>query len=65
MAQVKERGGSFLPLPLPSLSFFSSRLISRSVKAKNPPPRSFVLRNQMETLATQATLPILLKHEDN
>ena len=49
MAQVKERGGageerfpSFLPLPLPPLSFFGSRFISRAVKTENPLPRSFL-----------------------
>ena len=47
-------GLSFLPLPLPSLSFFGSRFISRAVKSKGPLPRSFLLRNQTETLATQA-----------
>ena len=48
MAQLKERGGvweerqvSFLPLPLPPLSFFGSRFISRAVKTENPFPRSF------------------------
>ena len=47
-------GLSFLPLPLPSLSFFGSRFIPRAVKAKSPLPRSFLLRNQTETVATQA-----------
>ena len=37
MAQVKD--------PLPHLSFFSSRFISRAVKTKNPLPRSSFLRN--------------------
>ena len=32
---------SFLPLPLPSLSFFGSRSISPVVKTENPVPRSF------------------------
>ena len=47
MAQVKEREGvgeerkvSFLPLPLPPLSFFGSRFISRAVKTENPFQRS-------------------------
>ena len=51
MAQVKERGGgggrkegnaivSFLPLPLPPLSFVGSRLISRAIKTEAPLPRS-------------------------
>ena len=33
----------------------SSRFISRAVKTENPPPRSSLLRNQTETLATQAS----------
>ena len=32
---------SFLPLPLPPLSFFGSCLISRAAKTENPVPRSF------------------------
>ena len=32
---------SFLPLPLPPLSFFGSRFISRAVKTENLVPRSF------------------------
>ena len=32
---------SFLPLPLPLLSFFGSCFISRAAKTKNPVPRSF------------------------
>jgi len=58
MTQVKGRGGggeerkeTFLPLPLPSPSFFGSRFISRAVKTESP----LLLRNQTETLATQAT----------
>ena len=47
MAQVKERAGggeerkfpSFPPLPLPPLSFFGIRFISRAAKAENPVPR--------------------------
>ena len=42
---------SFLPLPLPPLSFFDSRFISRVAKTGLS-----LLRNQMETLAMQATL---------
>ena len=34
-------GVSFLPLPLPQLSFFGSCLISRAAKTENPVPRSF------------------------
>ena len=41
---------SFLPLPLPPLSFFGSRFISRAAK-----PGLSLLRNQTKTLATQAT----------
>ena len=48
MAWVKERGGSgqerketFLPLPLPPLSFFGSCFISRAAKTENPVPWSF------------------------
>ena len=42
--------------PPPPLSFFDFRFISRTVKTENPFPRSFLLlRNQTETLATQAT----------
>ena len=48
MAWVKERGGggqerkeTFLPLPLPPLSFFGSCFISRAAKTENPVPRSF------------------------
>ena len=43
MAQVKE------------LSFFSSRLIFRAIKTKNPVPRSLFAPKPTETLATQAT----------
>ena len=55
MVQVKEQGGvgkkvSFLPLPLPPLSFFGSRFISRAAKTGLS-----LLRNQTKTLATQAT----------
>ena len=32
---------SFLPLPLPPLSFFGSCFISRAAKTENPVPRSF------------------------
>ena len=69
MAQVKELGGGgvgwgrkegkFLPLLLPSLSFFGSRFISREAKTENPVPRLSLLPNQTETLATQATLRAL------
>ena len=38
---VRSASVSFLPLPLPPLSFFGSRFISRSVKTENPLPRSF------------------------
>ena len=41
---------SFFPLPLPPLSFFGSRFMSRAAKTGLS-----LLRNQMETLATQAT----------
>ena len=51
MAQVKDRGGggeerketsvSFLPPPLPPLSLFGSRFISRSVKTESPLPWYF------------------------
>ena len=50
MVQVKERGGvgeerkkkvSFHPLPLPHLSLFGSRFISRAVITENPFPRIF------------------------
>ena len=44
MAQVKERGG------------VGSRFISRAVKPKIPFHGLFLLRNQTETLATQASL---------
>ena len=36
---------SFLPLPLPPLSFFGSRFISRAVKTENPIHRLFLLWN--------------------
>ena len=52
---VGKKGRIPLPLPLPPLSFFGSRFISRTVKTENPYPRSFLLRNQNETLATQGT----------
>ena len=43
-AQLLARGlsasVSFLPLPLPPLSFFGSRLISRAIKTENLLPRS-------------------------
>ena len=63
MAQVKERGGaweerkeevSFLPLLLPPLSFFGSCFMR--VKTETPFHGLFLLRNQTETLATQASL---------
>ena len=41
---------SFFPLPLPPLSFFGSRFISQAAKTGLS-----LLRNQTETLATQAT----------
>ena len=51
MAQVKHWGGggeerketsvSFLPLPLPPLSLFGSRFISRAVKTESPLPWYF------------------------
>ena len=34
-------GVSFLPLPLPQLSFFCTCFISRAAKTENPVPRSF------------------------
>ena len=47
-----------LPLPLPPLSLFGSRFISRAVKTESPLPLPSsvisLLRNQRETLATQA-----------
>ena len=46
---------SFLPLPLPALSVFGSRFISRSAKTENPVPRS-LHQNQTETLATLARI---------
>ena len=46
---------SFLTLTLPPLSFFGSCFISRVAKTENPVPRLSLLRNQTETLATQAT----------
>ena len=42
-------------LPLLSLSFFKSCFISRAAKTENPVLRSFLLRNQTETLAAQAS----------
>ena len=52
IARVKERGGGgkngrkrllarFVPLPLPPLSFFGTRFISRAAKTENPVPLSF------------------------
>ena len=66
MAQVKERGGvgeekegnaiSFLPLSLPRLLSFGSRLISRAIKTETPLPRSrFAPKPNGETLAPQAS----------
>ena len=56
MVKVEERGGgreerkeTFLSLPLPPFSFFGSRFISRAAKTGLS-----LLRNQTETLATQA-----------
>ena len=46
---------SFLPFPLPPLSFFGSLLISRAIKPKLPFHGLFLFRNQTETLPTQAT----------
>ena len=46
---------SFFPLPLPPLSFFGSRLISRAIKELTF-HGLVLLRNQTETLATQAIL---------
>ena len=37
----EERKETFLPLPLPPLSFFGSCFISRAAKTENPVPRSF------------------------
>ena len=46
----------FFPYPPPPpLSFFGSCFISRVAKTENPVPRLSLLRNQTETLATQAT----------
>ena len=62
MAQVKERGGGgeerkeTFPSFLSTLSFFGSRFISRALKPKSLLPRSFLFRNQTETLATQAKI---------
>ena len=39
-----------------SFSFFGSRSISRAVKTENSVLRSFLIRNQTETLATQARI---------
>ena len=62
MAQVKERGVGgeerkvfFLPFPLPLFLFFRSRFISRAVKTESPFLGISLLRNQTETLATQAS----------
>ena len=54
----KERGKErfpFFPSP-PPLSFSGSRLISRAIKTENPFHGLVLLRNQTETLATQASL---------
>ena len=45
----EERKETFLPLPVPPLSFFGSRFISHAAKTGLR-----LLRNQMETLASQA-----------
>ena len=50
----KEEGILSSPPPPPSFIFFGSRFISRAVKTENL-PRSFLPRNQTETLATQVT----------
>ena len=50
------RKEGFLPsLPPPPLSFFGSRFISRAVKTESPFLGISLLRNQTETLATQAS----------
>ena len=61
MVQVKERGGvekkgRNLPLPLPLLSFFGSRFISHAAKTCLS-----LLRNQTETLATQAKVRVMMR----
>ena len=50
----RKKEESFLPLPLPPLSFFGSCFISRAVKTENL-SLSFLPRNQTETLATRAS----------
>ena len=47
--------------PLPPLSFFGSRFISRAIKTENPLPRSLLLQNQTETLATQAMRTLVMQ----
>ena len=63
MVHVKERGGGgeerkVSSLPLPPLSFFGSRFISRAVKTENPVSPFFFFRSETKrkTLATQATI---------
>ena len=51
MAQVKERGGGGVRVRV----FFGSCFISRAVKTESPLLGLSLLRNQTETLATQAT----------
>ena len=52
----------YLPSPpLPPLSFFGSRFISRAIKTENPLPRSLLLQNQTETLATQAIRTLVMQ----
>ena len=41
--------------------FFGSRLISRAIKTENPLPRSLLLQNQTETLATQAIRTLVMQ----
>ena len=53
---VEGRKPSFLSSPASSLIFLALVSFSRTVKTENLLPPPFLLRNQTETPATQATL---------
>ena len=55
----KGKPDSFLPLP--ALSLFGSRSISRAAKTANSVVGLSLNRNQTETLATQGNLTLFLK----
>ena len=53
--------GKFLPLLLPSLSFFGSRFISRVAKTENPVPRLSLLRNQRHSMTFGRFIRLIIR----